>query len=112
MRRLGCFGAGYYLTTTRRFDMTEVPVIEPQTRVVSYVEKAEKSQSLHWFMIGLALYVSYSLGCAVSKPEIFVGAYGTVYLNGEIISTCDESGHCEYTKKWCDEHIGVCQKPS
>ena len=108
MRRLNCFGAGYYLTIGEV--AMNIPTIEPQQRVVSYVEAKQKSQALHWFMIGLALYVSYSLGCAVSRPEIFVGAYGTVYLNGEIISTCDESGHCEYTRKWCDEHVGVCDK--
>jgi hypothetical protein len=86
MRRSSCFGDGYYPTIWRR--VMNIPTIEPQHRVVSYVEKAEKSQSLHWFMIGLALYVSYSLGCAVSKPEILISDYGTVMVDGKVAARC------------------------
>ena len=83
--------------------INEVPTIEPPYRSVSYVETKAKGSALQWFILGLAMYVSYSVGVTAGKsdnePIVMVGYNGTVWVNGKIVSDCrtdaDDGFKCE-----------------
>jgi hypothetical protein len=100
MRRSSYSGAGYL--GGMMMDTTDIPIIEPQYRSVSYVETKAKGSALQWFAIGLALYVSYSVGVTAGKQEILVSDYGTVMVDGKVFAMCTgrEDGGAK-----CERHV-------